>query len=162
MGNYTFTLVLSALLASLILILLYFAIIVPFHSLFFTFLSSFPIAILVYRTHLPAGLLLFICTALLSLILFPHPRLAPYLLFFGHYGLCKIYLEKHFQKYSLLLKLLYSNFFFLLGLTLFSALLLPYSPPFSKGILILLFQPFFIIYDYSFSKTLSLLGPRIV
>lgn len=152
---------LSGLLAAVTILFLYLAVILPFHLFFFTFLSSFSIALLYQYSHGSKGILFFMCTVLLSLFLFPHPRLIPYLLFFGHYGLAKIYLEERGGRYLVLFKLLYFNLFLILGLTLLRSLLLPFLPTISLSLLILILQPCFLLYDYFFSRALRLSALRL-
>lgn len=152
---------LSGLLTAVTVLLLYFAVILPFHVLFFTFLSSFPIVLLYRRSQLSTALLFFMTTGLLSFILFPHPRLLPYVLFFGHYGLAKVYLEEKGGRYAIFLKILYFNLSLLIGWFFFRLLLLPFMPTISPPLLLLFLQFFFLIYDYSFTAALSFFTSRI-
>lgn len=151
----------AGLFAALTLLLLYFAVILPFHVLFFTFLSSFPMALLYRRSQLSTALLFFVTTALLSLILFPHPRLLPYLLFFGHYGLAKVYFEERGGKRSFFFKILYFNLSLFLGWVFLRPLLLPLMPTIRPLLLLLSLQIFFLLYDYTFTRALSLIHSRL-
>lgn len=157
----SYFLTLSGFLAAVTIILLYLAVLLPFHAFFFIFVSSFPMGILYRRTHLLWGLIFFVTTALLSLILFPLPRLFPYLFFFGHYGLAKLYWEERGGKYSLILKLLYFNLFLLLGVTLFRTFFAPFLPPFSPVLFSVSLQLPFLLYDYLFTRVLFFLETRL-
>lgn len=154
-------LTLSGILAGVTIILLYLAVILPFHTFFFSFLGSFPLLILYPRTHPRWSLLFFVTTALLSLLLFAHPRLLPYLLFLGPYTLFRGYIGERREGMVLIYKFLFFNALLVLGLTLLRSYLLPLLPPFPLPFLFLLLQILFLLYDFLLTQAVQLLEARM-
>lgn len=143
-------------LAAVTVILLYLAVIIPYHNFFFTMLSSLPVVIMYYQAGLRRALLFFITTVILTLFLFPHPRLVPYIIFFGYYGLVKVFSEEKGGWLGAILLKFFSFNLSLLLMFFLSHLFFPsLKPQLSHLWLVALLQPAFLLYDYLFTRLLS-------
>jgi hypothetical protein len=150
---------LSAMLGAFTLLFLYLASIVPAGKLAFYFLSSVFIAGLVVEHETGYAFLMFVAVALLSFLIIPNRvRVLYYVLFFGHYGIGKHYIEKIRDKITaFILKLLYFNaavaLIYVISLYILGQNLILQDVGFSLPIvvLILIAQVVFVVYDYLYS-----------
>lgn len=86
---------LNGILGALALISLFLAAVMPTSRLALYALSSFFISVAIIESGIKAGWLFYGSTALLGLILLPDKlAMAPYVIFFGFYGIAKYYIEK--------------------------------------------------------------------
>ena len=86
---------LSGILGALAVISLFFAAILPTSRLSLYVLSSFFISIIIIEYGIKPGWLFYVATSLLSVVLIPDKLgIIPYIIFFGIYGIVKVYIEK--------------------------------------------------------------------
>ena len=163
----TSAITLGGILVAISLVLLYLTTILPTNTLTLLTLLSFIPPIALMEKGLKAALLVYICSALGSLIFIPFNITLLYILFFGIYGILKGLIERvNKTLLEIILKLLFFNTIFLilllfmrgmLGIDLQNHLakLLSYftasSLDTTSGFLILclIVQPVFFIYDYA-------------
>ncbi len=152
---------LTAMFASMSLLFLYLASVLPSGRIAMFFLSSIFVMGLVLEEEIGLAFLMFAAVSLLSLPLLPNPYLViPYVLFFGHYGIGKFYIETHFRDKVVryIIKLLYYNVALVLIYLLIDLAdedLLDTLISFDKiaiWILIPLAELAFVVYDYAFTK----------
>lgn len=145
---------------ALTVVLLYFAAFVPTGRLAAYALCSVPIAFSIVELGVGAGALVYVSTSILSVLLIGSINdLVPFILFFGHYGICKFYIEKQRRAaLEIILKLLVFNGSIALAYFVFTRLFLSAAAGIltNSGLLIagfvLLAQVVFFIYDYVYSR----------
>jgi|AGTN01.1.fsa_nt_gi hypothetical protein len=158
---------LTAMFASMSLLFLYLASILPTVSIAMFFLSSVFVMGLVLEEEIGLAFLMFAAVSLLSLLLIPPQSLLviPYVLFFGHYGIGKYYIETRIRDKIVryILKLLYYNVALVLMYLLVSEVLLGdiLSAGIAYWLLILLAELAFVIYDFIFTKVTGYYFNRI-
>lgn len=151
---------LTAMFASMSLLFLYLASVLPSGRIAMFFLSSVFVMGLVLEEEIGLAFLMFAVVSLLSLPLLPNPYLViPYVLFFGHYGIGKYYIETHIRDKIVryIVKLLYYNVALVLvyllaelaDKTLLDSLM---SFDIALWLLIPLAELAFVVYDYAFTK----------
>lgn len=152
-GAYRITL--PAMLLAMTLVFIYISTIVPTVSISFLFIASiFVSALMVEKEPILAVIVFFAATILGFIIVSDKMRMIPYVLFFGHYGIVKYYIEKvHNIVLRYAVKLVYFNAaliaaYFIIPKLLVSADISAILPPWA---LLLIAQPIFIIYDVVFS-----------
>ncbi len=152
-GAYRITL--PAMLLALTLVFIYLSSVVTVVSVSFLFIASiFVSALMVEREPILATIVFFAATILGFVIVSDKMRMIPYVLFFGHYGIVKYYIEKIRNvvlRYAV--KLAYFNAaviaaYFIIPKLLISADISAILPPWA---LLLIAQPIFVIYDVVFS-----------
>ena len=148
---------LTAMFASMSLLFLYLASVLPTMRIAMYFLSSVFVMGLVLEEEIGLALLMFASVSLLSLLLMPNLlRVVPYLLFFGHYGIGKYYIQIGIKDKAVgyILKLLYYNAALALMYFLAREVLLQdvLNSGMALWLLVLLAEIAFIIYDYLFTK----------
>ena len=100
--------------------------------------------------------LMFAAVSLLSLLLMPFTKSLPYILFFGHYGIGKYFIEKNIKDKIVryVLKLLYYNIavflIFLLARAFFTEDILSSGLP--LWVIIIIAEVAFVAYDYIYTK----------
>jgi hypothetical protein len=146
--------------ASMSLLFLYLASILPTMRIAMYFLSSVFIMGLVLEEEIGLAFLMFAAVSLLALLLMPNRlRVVPYVLFFGHYGIGKYYIQTHVRDkvVGYILKLLYYNI--AIGLMyLLARQVLFEDLPFDDvafWLLVVLAEVAFVVYDFVFSKVTS-------
>lgn len=148
----------SGIFAACCLLTLFLATILPTNRIFFYGLSSVFCAIVIIEHDVRAGIIFYLGTALLALMLIPNKlRLIPYILILGHYPIWKTYIERinHTGK-ELLFKLLVLNFCTLAAYYGFTALFIKNIVlPIDLRLVFLILQIVFLIYDYVFSLFIS-------
>lgn len=155
---------LAAMLAAFTLLFLYIASIVPAGKLAMYFLSSVFISALLVEYESGLAFLMFVAVSLLSFLILPdRTRVFYYILFFGHYGIGKYYIEKIKDKViAFVVKLLYFNAAMALMYILATKVLLAdTASPLPLWALIILAQVLFVIYDYLFSLVTQFYYTRI-
>ena len=145
---------LAAMLAAFTLLFLYIASIIPSGKFAMYFLSSVFISALLVEYETGLAFLMFVAVSLLSLLILPdRTRVLYYILFFGHYGIGKHYIEKIKDKVvAFVVKLLYFNaamgLMYILATKLFLADSVSTLPIWA---LLVIAQVVFVIYDYLYS-----------
>ena len=148
---------LTAMFASMSLVFLYLSAILPSGSVAAYFLSSVFVMGLVLEEEMGLAFLMFAAVSLLSLLIMPDlTRTVPYVLFFGHYGIGKYYIERRFRDKTIVyvLKLLYYNaglaLIYWLAYGVFQQDILSAGIP--LWAIIVIAEAAFVLYDYLFTK----------
>jgi hypothetical protein len=151
---------LTAMFASMSLLFLYLASILPTMNITMFFLSSVFVMGLVLEEEIGLAFLMFAVVSLLSLLLLPDKLLViPYVMFFGHYGIGKYYIETGIRDKIIryIIKLLYYN----VALVLIYIVTLFVNTDVLSGVmyfnvplyyLIPLAELAFVLYDFLFTK----------
>ena len=130
----------------------------PTNRIFFYGLSSVFGAIIIFEFDTKAGVVFYIATSLLALMLIPHKlRLIPYILILGHYPIWKTYIERiNHRVKEILLKLIVLNLgTFVAYYSLRAFFFMNIALPIDIRLVFVLLQPVFIIYDYAFTLFLA-------
>ena len=148
---------LTAMFASMSLLFLYLASVLPTMRIAMYFLSSVFVMGLVIEEEIGLAMLMYAAVSLLSLLLMPNLlRVVPYVLFFGHYGIGKYYIQTRIKDkvVGYVLKLLYYNLALVLMYLLARQILI--EDVFVTGIPFWLFiviaEVAFVAYDYAYAK----------
>lgn len=151
---------LTAMFASMSLLFLYLASVLPTMRIAMYFLSSVFVMGLVLEEEIGLAFLMFAVVSLLSLLLMPNIlRVVPYVLFFGHYGIGKYFIETNIKDKVVryILKLIYYNvalaLIYFLARQVFAQDLLDLSM--AIWVLIVLAEIAFVVYDFVFTKLAS-------
>lgn len=147
---------LTAMFAAMSLLFLYLAAVLPTARFAMYFLSSVFIMGLVLEEELGLAFLMYVAVSLLGLLLMM-PSLVfvlPYVLFFGHYGLGKYYLETRIKDKVIryILKLLYYNVALVLIYLVARATVIDILTVLPIWAVILIAEAAFVVYDYLFTK----------
>jgi hypothetical protein len=149
-GAYRITM--PAMVLALTLLFVYLSTIVPTARLAFYFLSSIFIVMLMVEKEPWLALIVFIGVSLLGfLVVSDKMRMIPYVLFFGHFGIVKYYIEK--VKNPVLrwgAKLAYFNAAIIAAYFIVKSLILP-EIPLPDWALLLIAQPVFVVFDILYS-----------
>ncbi len=121
-----FPVALGGVLAALTLVFMYLAAIIPGFELTMFAISSVFVAVMVIEAGPVKGFWLFVAVSIVGFILVPNKiAIAPYLMFFGYYGIAKYFIEKLNKKVlETIIKTVLFLVTFGLGLYLFSAVFL--------------------------------------
>ena len=148
---------LAAMFASLSLLFLYLASVLPTMRIAMYFLSSVFVMGLVIEEEIGLAMLMYAAVSLLSLLLMPNIlRVVPYVLFFGHYGIGKYYIQTRIKDkvVAYVVKLLYYNLALVLIYLLARQILI--EDVFAQGVpfwlFIVLAEVAFVVYDFSYAK----------
>jgi hypothetical protein len=148
---------LTAMFASMSLVFLYLASILPTARFVAYFLSSVFIMGLVLEEEIGLSFLMFAVVSLLSLLLMPNIlRVVPYVLFFGHYGIGKYYIETRIKDkvVAYIVKLLYYNvalvLMYLLAREVIEQDILGMGV--ALWLVIIIAEAAFVLYDFLFTK----------
>lgn len=147
---------LTAMFAAMSLLFLYMAAVLPTMRFSMYFLSSIFIMGLILEEEIGLAFLMYITVSLLGLLLMM-PRFAfvlPYVLFFGHYGIGKYYLEMRVKDKVIryILKLLYYNVALVLIYLVARATLIDILDVLPIWAVILIAEAAFVLYDFVFTK----------
>lgn len=151
---------LTAMFASMSLLFLYLASVLPTMNIAMFFLSSVFVMGLVLEEEIGLAFMMFAVVSLLSLLLMPDRLMViPYIIFFGHYGIGKYYIETNIRDKVVryIIKLLYYNVALILIYLIAqvaSSEALDHLIAFniSLWVLIPLAEIAFVLYDYVFTK----------
>jgi hypothetical protein len=158
-NNSSKTVALGGVLLALSLVTIFLAGIAPGAELTLYALSSFYVALLILKTSVINGLIFYVASFLLALVLVPNKLAAlPYDMFFGYYGIIKFYIEKlDKQLLEIILKLVCFNIIWGIGIYFFKGLILGNInlPEFSNIVLIVGAQLMFLLYDYIYTLVIA-------
>ena len=136
------------------LIFLYLTCILPFGRLTMYFIASLFVTGLLVEGEYLWSVCLFVGSSLISLLIMPNLMwVLPYVLFFGHYGIFKHFIERMKEKFLvMIIKYIYFNvciaaIYFISYSVVFE--IVPQLPP---VVLIIAAQVVFLVYDYCYSK----------
>lgn len=147
---------LTAMFISMSLVCLYLSSIIPVLRITLYFLSSVFIMGLLLEDEISLAFMMFVAVSLLAMLLMPITRILPYMLFFGHYGIGKYFIEKNIKDKIVryVLKLLYYNIalalIYLLARQFFIEDLL--SSDLAIWIIIIIAEVAFALYDFVYTK----------
>lgn len=147
---------LTAMFAAMSLVFLYLASVLPAGRVVSYFLSSVFVMGLVLEEEIGLAWLMFAVVSALSLLLMPDIlRVVPYVLFFGHYGIGKYYIQTRVRDkvMAYILKLLYYNaalvLTYLLAKSVIEQDVLNLAP---FWVVIIIAEIAFVVYDYAYTK----------
>ena len=147
---------LTAMFAAMSLLFLYLAAVLPTMRLAMFFLSSIFIMGLILEEEIGLAFLMYIAVSALGLLfLLPHiVYVLPYVIFFGHYGIGKYYIETRIKDkvVGYIIKLLYYNVALVLIYLLAQAALKEMLDALPIWALLLIAEAAFVIFDYLFTK----------
>lgn len=148
---------LSAMFAAFTLVVLYLSYVFPNMKLTFYFLSSVFVMGILVEHRVFAGVLVYVASALLSLILLPIAYALPYILLFGHFGIAKYLFENKLSVVvAFIAKLIYFDVFLAaVYFLVYHSGMLPLGDLLEKlpiWAIALIAQPLFFVYDFVFSK----------
>lgn len=127
-------------------------------------LSSLYAAIIIIETNISGGLLFYIASVLLALLIIPNKAaILPYIFFFGIYAVIKLMIEKiGKQLIEIPLKLVFFNTSIGAGIILFKSMFLGNInlPEYSNLLLVLGGQLLFLLYDYLFTLLVAFYKKR--
>ena len=147
---------LTAMFAAMSLLFLYLAAILPTMRLAMFFLSSIFIMGLILEEEIGLAFLMYIAVSALGMLfLMPHiVYVLPYVIFFGHYGIGKYYIETRIKDkvVGYIIKLLYYNVALVLIYLLAQAALKEMLDALPIWALLLIAEAAFVVFDYVFTK----------
>lgn len=162
------TIALAGLLSAVALVLLYLASVVPSGWAGVTAVAGLTVAVAVSAAGLRTGLMAYIVSSLLALLLLPAKQVALlYLCLFGLYPLLKLKLERIKAKAAeYLLKLVYFNVVLVVlyhaaFALFFSGVEWTYAVPLLP-VLMVAGSVIFLVYDFAFSKVMAMLQARLI
>lgn len=140
---------------ALSIVTLFIATIIPGVELTLYAISSFYVAFIIVESGARNGMLFYVASVLLGLLIVPNKAgLLPYAMFFGLYGIVKYYIEKiRKTPFEIVLKLLFFNVSYGVGLLFFKELFLGSVnlPDLAWPLLIIGAQGFFLFFDYLYT-----------
>lgn len=138
--------------------------ILPTVEVFLLCLSSYLISILIIEADKPTATLSFLATAVLGAFLVPNKlMIIAYIGFFGYYGILKSYIERlNNLILEWVIKILIFNLIVLANYFVFVKLFADnLQLPFSLGLVVLVLQVGFGVYDYVFSMFIDYYHKRL-
>lgn len=147
---------LTAMFASMTLLVLFLASILPTLRLSMFFLSSVFVMGLLIEEEIGLALLMFAVVSLLSLMLMPIQRVLYYVLFFGHYGIAKHLIQTRIKDkvVAFVIKLLYYNISISLIYVLARQAVIEdiLVSGWALAVIIVVAEAAFLLYDFVFTK----------
>lgn len=144
---------LSGILLAFTVICVFLAATLPTSRLTLYAVSSLFVAVIIIEVGAKSGWAFYIASSILSVILVPRLEVIPFVVFFGLYGLIKLYIEKlNSRVLEYVLKLIYFNICLVLGLFFLKELILDgvkLSAP--VYIVAALLELVFLVYDYVYT-----------
>lgn len=164
-GKNTFKLALGGICLALTLIFMFAGSFVPGIELTLFAISSLFVAIMIMETGIGGGILLYVASVILGLILFPGKvALIPYIFFFGYYGVIKYFIEKLQRGISqIMIKVIFFAAVLSIGLLGFKELLLGAIelPDYPAAILIIGGIVIMVVYDYIYTLVIQIYVSKI-
>lgn len=154
----------SGITISLIIISLYAGTILKSNKIFFIALSTYFEAIPIVKCGIKSGILSYIASSILAIILIPNKIYALMYILIGIYPIGKLFFERFSTFFEFLLKYLWFNitciiiYTFLTKYMLINDILIRNR----ETILIIVFQFIFFIYDYVFTRFIIFINYRIL
>jgi len=144
---------LSGILLAFTVICVFLAANLPTSRLSLYAISSLFIAVIIIEFSTKAGWTFYLASSILLVVLIPRLEVIPFIVFFGVYGLIKLYIERlHSRVIEYILKLVYFNICLGLGLIFLKELIMG-GVNFSAPIYIVaaLLEVVFLVYDYVYT-----------
>ncbi|MDF2985825.1 MAG: hypothetical protein K0R50_1335 [Eubacterium sp.] len=162
-GTRVKSITLSGILLAFTVICVFLAAVLPTSKLSLYAVSSLFMAVIVIEFGTRAGWAFYLASAILSALLVPRLEVIPFIVFFGVYGLIKLYIERiHSRVLEYVLKLGYFNICLVLGLVFLKEIILNgvnlTAPVYIvAGIL----EVVFIVYDYIYTLFIRFYGTHL-
>lgn len=162
-GTRVKSITLSGILLAFTVICVFLAAVLPTSKLSLYAVSSLFMAVIVIEFGTRAGWAFYLASAILSAILVPRLEVIPFIVFFGVYGLIKLYIERiHSRVLEYVLKLGYFNICLILGLVFLKELILNgvnlTAPVY---IVAAILEVVFIVYDYIYTLFIRFYGIKL-
>ncbi|WP_294371997.1 hypothetical protein [uncultured Clostridium sp.] len=152
----------SGILIALTLAILFAASLIPINTLSILAIASCLVPIAIIRTSIKYGVLVYLCSSILSFLFIPLNIALMYSMFFGVYGIIKFFIEKiNNLSYEILLKLITFNCILFAAYFLFKLFITDFNIKLPIWIIILICQFAFLIYDYALTIVISYFLNRI-
>jgi len=154
---------LSGILLAFTIICVFLAANLPTSVLSLYAISSLFIAVIIIEFGTKAGWAFYLASSILSIVLIPRLEVIPFIVFFGLYGMIKLYIERLNSRFlEYILKLIYFNICLGLGLLFLKELILDgmnFSVP--VYIAIALLEVVFFVYDYVYTLFIRFYASRL-
>lgn len=148
---------LGGILVALTIVTLYLTLLIPTNTIAIMTLSSLYIPICIIRSNVKTSIFVYITSTIVSFFILPINYSLMYALFFGVYGLVKHFIERmNKMTIEIVIKLVFFNIALTIGLAALNLLGVNLEMKFSLGIIYLLAQPVFLVYDYALSVLISM------
>ncbi len=162
-GTRVKSITLSGILLAFTVICVFLAAVLPTSKLSLYAVSSLFMAVIVIEFGTRAGWAFYLASAILSALLVPRLEVIPFIVFFGVYGLIKLYIERiHSRALEYVLKLGYFNICLILGLVFLKELILNgvnlTAPVY---IVAAILEVVFIVYDYIYTLFIRFYGTKL-
>jgi hypothetical protein len=154
---------LSGILLAFTVICVFLASVLPTNRLSLYAVSSLFVAVIIIEYGTKAGWTFYLASAILSAVLIPRLEVLPFVVFFGVYGLIKLYFEKlHSRVLEYVLKVLYFNICLFLGFLFLKEFILEgvelTAPVY---VVAALMEVVFIVYDYVYTLFIRFYSQRL-
>jgi len=154
---------LSGILLAFTVICVFLATFLPTSVLSLYAISSLFIAVIIIEFGTKAGWAFYLASSILSIVLIPRLEVIPFVVFFGLYGLIKLYIERlHSRVLEYILKLIYFNICLVLGMFFLKELILDgmnLSMP--VYIVAAILEVVFLVYDYVYTLFIRFYATRL-
>ncbi len=162
-GSKVKRITLSGILLAFTVISVFLAATLPTSKLSLYALSSLFMAVIIIEFGTKAGWAFYLASALLSLLLVPRLEVIPFIVFFGVYGLIKLYIERFRGRViEYILKLIYFNICLVLGLFFLKEIILGginlMAPVY---IIAAVLELVFLLYDYIYTLFIRFYGSQL-
>lgn len=148
---------LGGILVALTVVTLYLTLLIPTNTIAILTISSLYIPICLVRSNTRTALFVYIASTIISFFLIPINYSLMYGLFFGIYGLVKHYIERlNKMPIEICIKLVFFNAMLIIGLLALKLFGISLDMKFSIGVLFVLAQPVFLVYDYALSSLITM------
>ncbi len=162
-GSRVKRITLSGILLAFTVICVFLAAVLPTSKLSLYALSSLFISVIIIEFGTKAGWVFYLASAILSALLVPRLEVIPFMVFFGVYGLIKLYIERLSSRVAeYVLKLAYFNICLILGLFFLKEIILNgvnLSAP--VYIVAAVLEVVFVIYDYIYTLFIRFYGTQL-
>jgi hypothetical protein len=162
-GSRVKRITLSGILLAFTVISVFLAATLPTSKLSLYALSSLFAAIIIIEFGTRAGWVFYLASAILSALLVPRLEVIPFIVFFGVYGLIKLYIERiHSRVIEYVLKLIYFNICLVLGLFFLKEIVLGgVSITAPVYIVAAILELVFLLYDYIYTLFIRFYGTQL-
>ena len=152
----------SAALTALTIVILYLNLLLPISTISILTLASALIPVALIRGSIKSSVLVYISSSIIGFFILPINIVLLYILFFGFYGIVKYFIEKiNKLPVEIILKLIFFNIVLVLSIFVFNSFVAIEITKLPIGLLFVVAQPVFLIYDYALSLLISFYLDRI-
>ncbi|VYU00959.1 hypothetical protein [Clostridium tertium] len=152
----------SAALTALTIVILYLNLLLPISTISILTLASALIPVALIRGSIKSSILVYISSSIIGFFILPINIVLLYILFFGFYGIVKYFIEKiNKLPVEIILKLIFFNIVLVLSIFVFNSFVAIEITKLPIGLLFVVAQPVFLVYDYALSLLISFYLDRI-